>query len=148
MAVTVLAVSSLASGLLIIGAQPIVNLSGVLLAPGEATRYVVAAWASVLPPTFGFTALAILASVVTRSSVAGIALPVAAAMAMQLYALVDGPEMPRRVLLTSSFGAWHGLFVDPHYYAPVVTGTAVSAIYLVVCAAIAHRVLHERDVGR
>jgi hypothetical protein len=94
----------------------------VLLAPGEASRYVVAAWASVLPPTFGFTAMAILASVVTRSSVAGIALPVAAAMGHAARRARgrtrDATDVP---LLTRVLARGTACVVDPHYYAPVVT---------------------------
>jgi ABC-2 type transport system permease protein len=69
-------------------------------------------------------------------------------MAMQLYGLADGPEAMRRLLLTSAFGAWHGLLAEPRYYAPLVHGTIVSAVYFIVCTAIAGRVLQERDIGR
>jgi ABC-2 type transport system permease protein len=148
LAVDLLALSSIAAGTLVVGTQPIIDLSGILLAPSEALSRVALAWASVLPPAFGFTALAMLVSVVSRSSIAGIGLPVAAAMAMQLYALVDGPEGIRRLLITSAFGAWHGLWTEPHFYAPLVHGTIVSAVYFVVCMAVAYRVMLRRDIGR
>ena len=57
-------------------ARPLIDLSGALLAPAQALTRVALAWASVLPPAFGFTALAVLLSVATRSSAAGIGLPV------------------------------------------------------------------------
>ena len=148
LAVVVLASSSVAAGALVVGADPIVDLSGILLAPAEALWRVAMAWASVLPPAFGFTGLAVLASVVSRSSVAGIGVPVAAAMAMQLAALVDGPEPLRRLLITSGFGAWHGLWTEPHFYTPLVHATVVSSLYFFVCIVIAFRVMQRRDIGR
>jgi ABC-2 type transport system permease protein len=147
-AVAALAVSSVAAGLLVIGRQPLIDLSGVLLAPAEALIRVTLAWASVVLPTLAFMALAVLVSVATRSSAAGIGLPVVAGLLLQLYALVDGPESIRRLSMASAFGAWHGLLTDPPYYAPLVHTTAISASYLVVCLAIAYRALRRRDIGR
>ncbi len=146
--VVVLASSSIAAGTLVVGAEPIVDLSGVVLAPPEALRRVAMAWVSVLPPAFAFTGLAVLVSVVSRSSVAGIGLPVAIAMAMQLFGLVDGPEPFRRLLITSAFATWHGLWTEPHFYMPLVHGTIISAVYFFVCTVIAYRVMHRRDIGR
>ena len=100
-----------------------------------------------LPPALGFTAVAVLVSVATRSSAAGIGLPVVAALTMQLCAFVDGPEAIRRMLLTSSFVAWHGLLAQPAYYGPLIHGTLVSLGYFVICLAIAYRILRRRDIG-
>jgi ABC-2 type transport system permease protein len=147
-AVTVLAVSSVAAGALVIGRQPLVDLSGVLLPPAEALVRIALAWASVLPPTFGFVAVAVLVSVATRSSAAGIGLPVVAGLVMQLYGFVDGPETVRRMLIASAFGAWHGLLTEPPYYGSLVHGTAVSAAYLSACLVLAYRMLRWRDIGR
>jgi ABC-2 type transport system permease protein len=66
---------------------------------------------------------------------------------MQLYAYVDGSEAIRRLLITSSFGAWHGLLAEHPYCGPLVQGTAVSGIYLLVCLAVAYRMLQRRDIG-
>ena len=145
--VTALAVSSVAAGWLVIGPRPLIGLSGTLLPPAQALTRVAIAWASVLPPAFGFTALAVLLSVITRSSVAGIGLPVVAGLTMQLYAFVDGPEVVRRLLITSALGAWHGFLTEPPFYGPLVHGTAVSGAYLVVCLVVAYRVLRHRDIG-
>ena len=147
-AVGALAVSSVAAGVLVIGARPLINLSGILLPSGPALIRVALAWASVLPPAFGFTALAVLLSVATRSSAAGIGLPVIVGLTMQLYAFVDGPEVVRRLLITSAFGAWHGILTEPPFYRPLVHGTMVSAAYLVVCLAVAYVMIRRRDIGR
>jgi ABC-2 type transport system permease protein len=148
LAITLLAASSLAAGVLVIGYTPLVDLSGLLLQPEQALPRVVLAWASVLPPALGFTALGILLSVATRSSAAGIGLPVVIGLLMQLIAFVDGPEGARRLLITYAFGGWHGLLFEPAYYGPLIHGSAVSVIYLIGCLLIAHRLLQRREIGR
>jgi ABC-2 type transport system permease protein len=148
LAIGLLAASSIVAGVLIIGYTPLVDLSGILLHPGQALPRVALAWASVLPPALGFTALGILVSVATRSSAAGIGLPVVIGLLMQLVAFVDGPEAARRLLITHAFGGWHGLLFEPAYYGPLVHGTAVSVIYLIGCLTIAHRLLQRREIGR
>lgn len=147
LAVGVLAVSSMAAGVLVIGAHPLFDLSGVLLSPTQAMIRVALAWVSVWPPALGFTAIAVLVSVATRSSVAGVGVPVVVGLTMQLYALVDGPETVRRLLIGSGFGAWHGLLTEPRFYGPVVHSTVVSAAYVVVCLAAAYRMMLRRDIG-
>lgn len=147
-AVAVLAISSAAAGALIVGRQPLINLSGVLLSPGQATVRLVLAWASVLPPVFGFTALAVLISVGTRSSAAGVGLPVVAALAMQLFAFLDSPPIARQLLMTSGFDAWHGLLTEPPYFGPLLYTAPVSLLYVVACLGVAYRLLLRRDVGR
>ena len=147
-AVTALAVSSVAAGVLVIGRQPLIDLSGVLIPPADAQMRVALAWVSVLPPTLGFVAVAVLVSVATRSSAAGIGLPVVAGLTMQAYAFVDGPEIVRRLMIASAFGAWHGLLAEPPYYGPLVHGTVVSGAYLVTCLVVAYRMLRRRDIGR
>ena len=147
LAVIALSASSVAAGALVIGPQPLINLSGLQIPLATAFVQVTLAWLSVLPPALGFTALAVLLSIATRSSVAGVGLPVVAGLTMQLSSLVDGPEPVRRLLMTSAFGAWHGLFTEPRFYRPLIHGMAVSAVYCVVCLTIAYRVLQRRDIG-
>jgi ABC-2 type transport system permease protein len=148
LAVAALAISSIAAGALVIGFTPLVDLSGVLLAPRDAFNRVSVSWLSILPPAFGFTALAVLLSVVTRSSAAGIGLPVVIGLGMQLLAFIDGPELARQVLISSAFGAWHGLLVTPAFHGPLIYGAVVSTVYFVACLTAAHRLLMRRDIGR
>jgi ABC-2 type transport system permease protein len=145
--VVTLATSSIAAGVFVIGAGPLINLSGILLQPGEALNLIALAWASILPPAFGFTALAVLLSVTSRSSVIGVGLPVVVGLLMQLCAMIDGPEAIRRLLISSAFGAWHGLLAEPPYYRPLVHGTAVSAAYFIVCMLMAYSSLRRRDIA-
>jgi ABC-2 type transport system permease protein len=148
LAVLVLAASSVLAGILGVGRQPLVDLSGALLEPQHALARVALAWLTVLPPAFGFTAVAVLISVATRSSAGGIGLPVVAGLAMQLYAYVDGAEMTRRLLIASAFNAWHGLLNQQPYYRPLIDGSIVSAVYCAGCLLLAYRILRTRDVGR
>jgi ABC-2 type transport system permease protein len=147
LAIVTLAVSSIAAGVTVIGAGPLLDLSGVLRTSDHALPRVALAWASILPPAFGFTAFAVLLSVVSRSSVVGVGLPVVVGLTMQLLALVDGPEVIRRLMITSAFGAWHGLFAEPSYYRPLLHGTVVSAVYFVLCMVIAYDRLRRRDIA-
>jgi ABC-2 type transport system permease protein len=144
--VAVLAASSVIAGFAVVGHQPLIDLSGALLPPGGALASITLAWASVIPPLFALTALAVLISVATRSSTAGIGIPVLVVLIMELAAYVDGPEWIRRLLITSSFGAWHGLLTEAHYYRPLVYGTVVSGVYFAVCVAVAWRILLRRDI--
>jgi ABC-2 type transport system permease protein len=146
-AVAVLALSSVTAGMLIIGRQPLIDLTGVVVPPPQALTRVALAWTSIVPPALGISAVAVLVSVATRSSAAGIGLPVVLALTMQLYAFVDGPEVIRRLMITSAFGAWHGLLSEPPYYRPLVHGTVVSGLYVGFSLAIAYRLLQRRDVG-
>jgi len=146
-AIVVLAVSSIAAGVIIIGAGPLIDLSGMARAPGDALRHVALAWVSILPAAFTFTSFAVLLSVVSRSSVVGIGVPVIAALTMQLGAMVDGPDIVRRLLITSGFEAWHGLLANPPFYTPLVRGTMVSTVYFVICIAIAYERLRWRDIA-
>jgi ABC-2 type transport system permease protein len=147
-AVATLAVSSVAAGALVIGRQPLIDLSGVARAPAEAIARVTLAWVSVLAPTFAVSAAAVLVSVATRSSAAGIGLPVVVGLAMQVYAFVDGPDIIRRLLMTSAFDAWHGLLTEPTYFKPLVYGTVMSGVYLSVCLGAAYGLIRQRDIGR
>jgi ABC-2 type transport system permease protein len=147
-AVVTLAVSSVTAGAFVIGRQPVVDLSGVARAPSEAVARIALAWISVLAPSLAISAVAILVSVATRSSAAGIGLPVILALAMQLCAFVDGPDVVRRLLITTAFDAWHGLMTEPPYFKPLVYGAAVSGSYLVVCLSAAYRLIRKRDIVR
>jgi ABC-2 type transport system permease protein len=144
-AVTVLGAASTLAGVLVIGSQPLLDLSGAELPPGRAMALVAAAWASVLPPALAFTAVAVALSVATRSSAAGIGLPVLVGFAMQLVSMLDLPGAVRPMLLTPPLVAWHGLFAEPPFYGPLVGGSAISGAYLVGCVAAASWTVRTRD---
>ena len=142
----VLAASTIVSSVLILGHQPLVGLSGQLIPSGTAARLVVESWATALPPLLGFTCLAILLSVLTRSPAAGIAAPVVIGMVMQLAGTLAGMEAIRPLLLSTPFEAWHGLLSDPSFSSPLISGLIASAAWSALCLAIAFIVLRRRDI--
>ena len=143
---TVFAASTIAASLLIIGSQPLTGLSGQTIASGHALRLVILAWATAIPPIIGFTALALLLSVRTRNPAFGIAAPVVLAFAMQLLGSVGGLDLTRKLLLTTPFEAWHGLFAQHPFTGPLLTGLAVSAGWTFLCLAGAYISLRRRDI--
>jgi ABC-2 type transport system permease protein len=146
LALLLLAVSSAAAGVLLVGTQPLVDLSGLELSASEAFGRVAVAWLSVVPAYFAITAVAVLLSIATRSSVAGVGVPVVAAFALQLVALADMPEVLRRLVPTTAFEAWHGLLTQPAFYGPVVYGVFVNTVCAVAAIAIALGIFLQRDV--
>lgn len=144
--VVLLALGSLTAGVLLIGTQPLVSLSGTLIPPGHAAGLVLGSWATAIAPTLGFTAMGLLFSIATRNGPAGILGPSAVGLIMQLLTFVNGVDPLRHLLLTTPYGSWHGLMSAHHYYAPLVRGTAVSAIYLAVCLVAGYLLLRRRDI--
>jgi len=147
LAAAVLASSSIAAGVFVLGADPLIDLSGMLQPAPEALRLVALAWATTALPVAALTAVAVMVSVLTRSSAAGIGLPVVLALAMQLSTLVDGPELPRRLLVTTAFEAWHMLLTTTPSYRPVIDAAIVSLVYTVGSLAVAYWALQRRDIG-
>ncbi len=145
--VLVLALGSTAAGILLIGSQPLLGLSGTLLPAGRSLAMTTYAWGSIVPPVFGFTTLALLLSAATRSSAAGIGLPVLLGAVMQLSTYVNLPRAVSVTLLTPALVAWHGLFTEPPYYGPLAQGIATSGVYFFGCLAAAYVLLRRRDVG-
>src|SRR5207247_287060 len=70
--VALLAVSSTVAGILVVGTQPLIGLSGALLSAGRAIVVISESFVVVLAPTLAFTCLGILISVGTRNSLAGV----------------------------------------------------------------------------
>ena len=144
--VVLLAASSLLSGLLTVGHQPLVGLSGNVLTSGEATRLVLAGWASVLPAILSFGGLGVLLSVATRNSLAGIIAPTILGLLLQLSLLMGGVMDGIRLYLPgASFGAWPGLFAAPAFPRPLFIGIGTSVGYLTVFLAAAWLLFRGRD---
>jgi ABC-2 type transport system permease protein len=144
--VALLGLSSLAAGVVVLGHDPLVSLSGTLIGGGTATGLVLAAWASVLPAALGFAALAMLCSVATRNGPAGIIIPTLVGLLMQLTSYVNGVDPLRHLVLTANFESWYGLLTADRYYRPLVTSSLVSAAYLVVCLGAGYLLLRRRDI--
>jgi ABC-2 type transport system permease protein len=141
-----LALAGLGAGVLVIGHQPLIGLSGTQYPAGQATGLVLASWAVTVLPTLGFTAMGVLVSIATRNGPAGILVPAVAGLLMQLLALVNGPALLREALLTTPYDAWHGLLSESRYFQPLARGSLVSAVYLVGCLAAGFLLLRRRDI--
>jgi ABC-2 type transport system permease protein len=142
----VLAASTVASSVLIVGHQPLTGLSGQTIPAAEALRLVVLSWATMLPPMLGFTCLAVLLSVWSRNPAVGIAAPVVIGMVMQLVGALGGVEAVRPFLLTTPFEAWHGLLADPRFTGPLTEGLFTSAAWCALSLGVALLMLRRRDI--
>jgi ABC-2 type transport system permease protein len=143
---TVAAASSLVAGVAIVGSEPLTGLSGTPIEPARATTLVLLSWACAIPPLLGFTALAVLLSIVSRSSVIGIGVPLVAGLVMQLLSLLGALGRGANALLTTPFASWHGLMRDDPFYGPLWQGVLVSLVWTVACLVPARVVLLRRDV--
>jgi ABC-2 type transport system permease protein len=143
----VTAASSLVAGLVLAGDRPLTGLSGDPISAGRATRLVLVSWVTTLPALLAFTALAVLLSVASRSSLIGVAGPFVLGLLMQLLALVGALGQGANLLLTTPFLAWHGLVRTDPYYGPLWQGTLVSLVWSVACLLPARRLLLARDIS-
>jgi ABC-2 type transport system permease protein len=142
----VLAVSTIASSLLIVGHQPLTGLSGQSVAASHALALVGASWATMLPGMLAFTCLAILLSVWSRNPAVGIAAPVVIGMVMQLAGALGGVESIRPFLLSTGFEAWHGLLTAPVFTRPIVDGVVAAGAWCLVTLTLAYLTLRRRDI--
>lgn len=137
--------SSLIAGLIFVGDQSLVGLSGTLLSPGKSVLLVLVSWLYCLLPMLAFTSLAVLLSVATRNGIVGVIGPSIAGLAMQLLLLIGSGVWIHALLVGSAFQDWHPLFVSSPFYGPVVAGIAISVVWTIVCVAVSWRLLRKRD---
>lgn len=145
-ALVLLAASTIAASLLVVGHGPVLGLSGQLVEPGSALRLVALSWATMAPPLVAFTCLALLFSVWSRNAAVGIAGPVVIGMVLQLVGSLGGVEAVRPFLVTTPFEAWHGLLAEPRFTGPLVDGALTSAVWSVAALAAAYVLLRRRDI--
>ena len=147
LAIAVLAITSVTAGVAGFGTQPLLDLSGTLRAGQSALALVTRAWTSVLPAAWALTGIAVLVSIATRNSAAGVGVPVVMSLLLQLCGYIDGPDEMRRLLLTSGFTAWRGFALEPRDVTPFAWSLVVSAIYFAAATAIAYRLLRRREIA-
>ncbi|GAB3800362.1 ABC transporter permease [Micromonospora zhanjiangensis] len=143
--VTGLACASTAGGLAAVGNHALVGLDGHLLAPGDAARTVLLAWACALAPTLALAAIGLLGSVALGRSPMGLLLPALVAFAMQLAQLLPLPVAVRLALPGYLFTAWAGLFTAPAQAGPILAGLVASLLWTVTATAAAYRLFLRRD---
>jgi ABC-2 type transport system permease protein len=139
------ALASMAAGVVLVGAQSMVNLNGTLFSPGHAALLVFISWLTLIPPMLAFTAIAVLLSIATRNGIIGVIAPFALALAMQLLLLVGTGIWSHLLLIGAAVFTWHGLFDAHPYVGPLLVGIAVSVIWTVVCIDVSWALLRRRD---
>jgi ABC-2 type transport system permease protein len=147
LAVVVVAVSATLAGVITVGNDPLVDVGGQLRTASSAAVLVALSWAIVVLPTLAFGAIAMMVSILTRSSVLGVIVPVVIGLVMQLYTFLNAWDAVRHLLLGWTMSAWRGVMDSPAYYTPVARGLVVSAVYLALATTIAFVVFRRRDVA-
>jgi ABC-2 type transport system permease protein len=143
--VALTAASSLVAGALIVGAHPLVSLSGTEFSPLHALGLVLAAWLWCLVPALAFTGLAVLLSVATRNGIMGVVGPGLATLVMQLLLLVGTGYVAHMLLLSAAFDAWPPLLSAHPFLTPLLAGLAVSLVWGAAFLAVAWEILRGRD---
>jgi ABC-2 type transport system permease protein len=143
--VALLGASSTIAGMLVVGRQPLVGLSGQALGESRAITLIVESYALALVPTLGFTCLAILFSVTARNSMAGVIGAPVVALLMVGLSLMGSGVVVRSMLLTSPFEAWHVLQVSPSTTKALWIGLLVSFAYGTLALVAAWRSFRRRD---
>lgn len=146
-AVVLLALSSLAAGIVLVGRQPLVGLSGNLIPAPHATTLVLLSWLTVVPAALSFAAFGVLLSIATRNSLAAIIGPTVLGLVLQLLLLVGGTGLVPEGLPNASFVAWHGLWAAPAFSQPLVVGLVAAVTYTVACLWLGWTIFRRRDFG-
>jgi len=140
-----LAVSSLAAGLLLIGDGALVDLGGRTVSTGHGLVLVILAWALNVLPMLAFTSLAVLFSVATRNGIVGVVGPALVDLVMQLLLLVGSGVWLHLLLASSAFQDWYALFTSHPYFGPLVVACIVSLIWIVASLAGSWLLIRRRD---
>lgn len=133
-------------GIVAVGHQPLVGLSGTLLSSRAALQATIASWASELAPMLAITALAVLISVLSRNSWVGVLVTVGVVGCMNMIGLLSVIDPIRPFLPTTGIEAWHGLVRGDVYADQVRTSVVVNLVWTVVCFGLAAFSFLRRDV--
>lgn len=142
-----LAVSCILSGVLIVGSQPLIGLTGQPLSFGRGLALVGLSWLSALPTALALTATALLLGGLTRNSVVGVGGPLLLALVLHVTSLLGSLGGARPLLLVPGLDAWHGLLVADRTVTPILTSTLVAIVWAVACTAVLVQVLRQRDLA-
>jgi ABC-2 type transport system permease protein len=147
LALLVVATSATVAGVVAVGNNPLVDVGGGLRQPSEALGLVAVSWAIVLLPTLAFAAISMMVSIVTRSSVLGVMVPVVLGLIMQAYTFLNAWDTVRHALLNYTMNAWRGVLDAPAYYEPLERNLAIASLYLVIATVVGFAVFRRRDVA-
>lgn len=140
--VVALGASATAAGVVLVGKQPLVGLSGQQIPFSSGLSLVALSWLSTLPVALAVAALALLISAATRSSLLGVGLPPLVAGLLWLVGMLASLGSVRPLLVVPGLAGWHGLLLADQDLAPVLACSLVSlgvAGVLLLAAAALHR---------
>jgi len=135
------------AGILASGYNPLVTLSGTVVAPDRALLLTLASFGVYLLPVIAIASIALLLSTATRNSAVAVVGTLMLALVMQLLAILPGLGGLQPYLLPEQFNAWQGLLRIPADLAPVGRAAWVSALYAVPSLIAAALVFLRRDVA-
>lgn len=141
-----LGLSATLSGAVVVGTQPVVGLDGTVLSSSTAWGVTLECWATVLPPVLAIMAIAVLVSVISRNSWAGVIIPLAIVFVLNVVSLLSAIDPVRPYLPTTGFDAWYGLARTSVYTNQIWASLLVSAGWFVACLVAASVVFLRRDV--
>jgi ABC-2 type transport system permease protein len=137
--------AGLLAGVVLVGAHPLVNLSGTVFSSSHAFLLALVSWLVCIPPTLALMSIAVLLSIATRSGIVGVIGPFIAALAMQLLLLVGTGVWAHMLLVASAFNGWHGLFNAHPYFGQLIVAMSVSVLWTMACLDISWALLRKRD---
>ena len=140
-----LAAASVIAGVVLVGAHPLVNLSGALTSPGRMLALTLVSWLYSLLGLLAYVSVGLLLSIATRNGIIGVLGPLVLALVTQLLDLVGNGVIVHTLLIGSIFDGWHGLFVTHPFLGPMLASGAVSALWIAACLVASWRIVRRRD---
>ena len=143
----VLGLAGLVAGSIAWGFNPLTNFSGARLSALHTLWLSAAALGVFSLPLIAVASFAILLSTWTRNSAAAIVGTLVYALGMEAVAGLVHQNWAQHYLLSDQFDGWHGIFMSPVAWTPVVRAIWVSALFIAVPLAIAWAIFRRRDVA-
>ena len=142
-----LGIAGLVAGSLAWGFNPLTNLSGVRVSALHTLWLSAAALGVFSLPLIAVASFAILLSTWTRNSAAAIVGTLVYALGQEAIAGLVHQTWAKDYLLSDQFDGWHGLFMSPLAWTPIIRAIWVSAIFVAVPLTIAWLIFNRRDVA-
>jgi ABC-2 type transport system permease protein len=142
-----LGVAGLVSGSIAWGFNPLTDLSGVQISAFRTLWLSAAALGVFALPLIAVAAFALLLSTWTRNSAAAIVGTLVYAVGQEAIGGLVHQDWARHYLLSDQFDGWHGLFMSPIAWTPIVRAIWVSALFIAVPLALAWAIFRRRDVA-
>jgi ABC-2 type transport system permease protein len=143
--VLVAAAASLVAGIALVGADPLVNLSGEQISAGHAFLLTAVSWIVCLLPALSYMALGVLFSVASRNGIVGVVGPLVVALATQLLNLIGQGVWVHLLLIGSPFFNFFGLFTTHAFFGPLLVSCVMSLVWTAGALIAAWLLLRRRD---